>query len=355
MIRRTAKTHSANPVVLTTPQFFAALRRERLRADRSGIPFSLIVFTVELESAAACRKGRRVLAELIRRRIRDADEVGEIDGTRIGVLLPYTHEDGAEVLAHDIIDIYFDDSALRYTISTYPDILEPQVHDDVELFDRESPDTGDELAAEREARRTLVHRTPIWKRSMDLAIALVAIVVLSPLMVLAAAAIKLTSRGPVLYRQQRRGLGGRPFHILKFRTMRVDAEAMLMELRAESEQDGPAFKMTHDPRVTLAGKLLRSTCIDELPQLWNVIKGDMSLVGPRPLPVEEADACDVWHQRRLDVAPGMTCIWQTRPNRRVSFTEWMRMDIRYVQRRNLFHDLWLLLKTLPVVLLRRES
>jgi lipopolysaccharide/colanic/teichoic acid biosynthesis glycosyltransferase len=137
--------------------------------------------------------------------------------------------------------------------------------------------------------------------------------------------------------------------------MRPDAEAHKQELRPLSEQDGPAFKIERDPRLTPFGSLLRKTSIDELPQLWNVVKGDMSLVGPRPLPVDETDACLSWHRRRLDITPGLTCIWQVKGRSRVTFDEWVRMDVAYMRRRTLIHDLWLLLITIPAVLLRRGA
>jgi lipopolysaccharide/colanic/teichoic acid biosynthesis glycosyltransferase len=174
-------------------------------------------------------------------------------------------------------------------------------------------------------------------------------------MAAAAATIKLTSKGPVLFAQKRAGLGGKPFKIYKFRTMVVDAEALKAKLKAQNEQDGPAFKIKDDPRVTKVGKFLRKTSIDELPQLWNVLIGDMTLVGPRPLPVNESDACEGWQRRRLDVTPGLTCIWQVKGRSRVSFAEWVRMDVAYIRRRTFWHDVTILAQTIPAVLLRRGA
>jgi lipopolysaccharide/colanic/teichoic acid biosynthesis glycosyltransferase len=174
-------------------------------------------------------------------------------------------------------------------------------------------------------------------------------------MAICAALIKLTSTGPVIFAQPRAGLGGKPFMIYKFRTMCVGAEAQQAMLRAKNEQDGPAFKIKDDPRVTTIGKFLRKTSIDELPQLWNVLLGDMTLVGPRPLPVKESDACEGWQRRRLDVTPGLTCIWQVKGRSRVSFAEWVRMDVAYIRRRTFWHDLVILAQTVPAVLLRRGA
>src|SRR5262249_30144394 len=140
-----------------------------------------------------------------------------------------------------------------------------------------------------------------------------------------------------------------------FRTMFANAEARKHELLALNEQDGPAFKMKNDPRVTGIGWFLRSTSIDELPQLWNILRGDMSLVGPRPLPCAETANCADWQRQRLDATPGRTCIWQVHGRSRVSFAEWVRMDVRYIRSRSLWRDLVLLLLTVPAVLLRRGA
>ena len=137
--------------------------------------------------------------------------------------------------------------------------------------------------------------------------------------------------------------------------MVTDAEARKRELRKFSEQDGPAFKLTNDPRITRIGKFLRKTSIDELPQLWNIVRGEMSMVGPRPLPVDEANGCEQWQRRRLDVTPGLTCIWQVKGRSSVTFAEWVRMDVEYIRRRTFFHDLSLLLQTVPAVLMRRGA
>jgi lipopolysaccharide/colanic/teichoic acid biosynthesis glycosyltransferase len=169
-------------------------------------------------------------------------------------------------------------------------------------------------------------------------------------MVAAALAIKISSRGPILFAQERAGLGGRPFTMFKFRTMVENADAIKPQLMHLNQQDGPAFKIKDDPRVTAVGRLLRSTSIDELPQLWNVLRGDMSLVGPRPLPINESLGCRDWHRRRVDVTPGLTCIWQVEGRSQVAFDEWMRMDLQYIRRRRPFEDLRLLLHTIRVVL-----
>jgi lipopolysaccharide/colanic/teichoic acid biosynthesis glycosyltransferase len=196
---------------------------------------------------------------------------------------------------------------------------------------------------------------PTWKRAIDLLGAVFGLVVLSPVLLTVAALIKITSPGPAMFKQLREGHGGKLFTIYKFRTMRVGADAEKATLQAQSEQDGPAFKMTHDPRITPIGSFLRKTCLDELPQLWNVVKGDMTLVGPRPLDYRESEKIARWGRRRMHVMPGLTCIWQVHGKSKVSFNEWMRMDIRYSQRVNFHADFTLVLETLKQVILRKAS
>jgi lipopolysaccharide/colanic/teichoic acid biosynthesis glycosyltransferase len=217
----------------------------------------------------------------------------------------------------------------------------------------ETPTPHEQLAA-TELPPLFIDRLPVWKRCVDLAGAGIGLLLLAPLLSTIAIAIKLTSQGPVIFRQRRTGLGGKPFWLYKFRTMCVDAEQQKADLMANNEQDGPAFKIKDDPRVTPIGRFLRKTCIDELPQLLNVLRGDMTLVGPRPLPVDESAGCQQWERRRLDVTPGMTCIWQAGA-RRVSFPEWMRMDIRYARHRTPWTDIKLLWKTFLKVLFFRAS
>jgi exopolysaccharide biosynthesis polyprenyl glycosylphosphotransferase len=180
-----------------------------------------------------------------------------------------------------------------------------------------------------------------------------ALLLLSALPMLAIALlIKLTSPGPVLFRQQRSGLNGRPFCIYKFRTMMTNAEQVKHELAAMNEMTGPVFKITNDPRVTPVGKWLRKFSLDEFPQLFNVLRGEMSLVGPRPLPVDEVRRFnDLAHRRRLSVKPGLTCLWQVSGRNKISdFKEWVRLDLEYIDNWSIWLDLQILLRTVPVVL-----
>lgn len=188
------------------------------------------------------------------------------------------------------------------------------------------------------------------KRAADLIGGTVLLVLTLPLMALIAAGIKLTSPGPVFFAQRRAGLYGRPFMMIKFRSMIVGAEARLSELSRQNEADGPAFKMRDDPRVTPLGRRLRRYSLDELPQLWNVIRGDMSLIGPRPPLPKEVASYDRWQRRRLSMRPGLTCIWQVSDRRHSSFEKWMADDLAYIDNWSLWLDLKIALKTLPAVI-----
>jgi exopolysaccharide biosynthesis polyprenyl glycosylphosphotransferase len=169
---------------------------------------------------------------------------------------------------------------------------------------------------------------------------------------LIAVAIKITSPGPVFFKQQRSGLNGAPFTLYKFRTMTSNAEQFKHELEAMNEMNGPVFKVTNDPRVTHIGKILRKYSLDELPQLVNVLRGEMSLVGPRPLPVNEVRRFnDLAHRRRLSVKPGLTCLWQISGRNQITdFKDWVRLDLEYIDHWSLWLDLEILLRTLPAVL-----
>ncbi|WP_027715499.1 sugar transferase [Desulfuromonas sp. TF] len=189
------------------------------------------------------------------------------------------------------------------------------------------------------------------KAILDRSLTLAGLLVLSPLLVLIAVSVKVSSKGPVFFRQERCGLNGRKFILYKFRTMVPEAEKLKGRLLAANEMDGPVFKIKNDPRVTPLGKILRRTSMDELPQLINVLRGEMSLVGPRPPLPSEVKEYKHWQLRRLSMKPGLTCIWQVSGRNDVGFEEWMRMDLEYIDRWSLLLDFKLLLKTVQVVIL----
>jgi len=189
------------------------------------------------------------------------------------------------------------------------------------------------------------------KRILDVIVSLIMLILLAPLFFAVALAIKLSSSGPVFFSQDRLGLNKRRFSIYKFRTMSVNAEDMLPELEMYNEASGPVFKIKNDPRITPIGKFLRRASIDELPQLLNVLKGDMSLVGPRPLPVRDYEGFrEDWQRRRFAVRPGITCLWQVTGRSSIGFDEWMKLDIQYMDEWSIWLDLKILARTIPIVM-----
>jgi exopolysaccharide biosynthesis polyprenyl glycosylphosphotransferase len=190
----------------------------------------------------------------------------------------------------------------------------------------------------------------VLKRVLDVALAAVALVVLVPVFAVIAAAILVVDGRPVLFRQVRLGLHGRPFSVMKFRTMVPDAEARLAEVEGMNELRGHAFKVTHDPRLSRTGRFLRAASIDELPQFWNVLRGEMSVVGPRPPLPREVEGYDLWHRRRLSMKPGITGLWQVQARREEDFDRWVELDLAYIDRWSIWLDLKIMLRTIPAML-----
>jgi exopolysaccharide biosynthesis polyprenyl glycosylphosphotransferase len=195
----------------------------------------------------------------------------------------------------------------------------------------------------------------VGKRIFDVVVSATALVLLAPLFLGIAIAIKLDSPGPVLFRQRRIGLNGRDFWLYKFRSMCHDAEAKLVHVKDRNEMDGPAFKILEDPRVTRVGRFLRKTSLDEAPQFWNVLKGEMSVVGPRPPIRSEVKLYKRWQRRRLSVKPGITCTWQASGRNEIDFAQWMELDLHYIDNWSLWHDLKIVLRTIPAVILGKGA
>jgi exopolysaccharide biosynthesis polyprenyl glycosylphosphotransferase len=190
----------------------------------------------------------------------------------------------------------------------------------------------------------------VVKRLLDVALGLIALILLTPLFLIVGAAIVALDGRPIVFRQTRVGLHGRPFSVVKFRTMVPDAEDRLEELEELNEIKGHAFKLTNDPRMTRTGAFLRKTSIDELPQLWNVIRGEMSLVGPRPPLPREVAGYDLWHRRRLSMKPGITGLWQVAARGDDDFDRWVALDLAYIDRWSVWLDLKIMLRTIPAML-----
>ncbi len=347
---------------------------ERMRVDRNGSVLSLLLVRLNRRHAEDVAFFSRVLEG----RLRTTDTPGQLNDGRIAILLPDTSASGAWKVAADISEVYPPGPGRpECEVLVYPhsgvtgEAGSARHHDDEgsEPFDSndgfDPPSDNSENGQKTPAATRppagpqptdeffFAKSLPLWKRSLDVLGGCVGLLASVPILAVAAAAVKATSPGPAFFQQQREGHGGRRFTMWKLRTMHADAEAQKQDLRKYSQQDGPAFKMRVDPRTTTVGRFLRWTSMDELPQFWNVLKGDMSLVGPRPLPTEESVACEGWQRRRLQVVPGMTCTWQVCERGNVTFDEWVRMDLRYARDHSIWADLRLLFLTIPSLLLQK--
>jgi lipopolysaccharide/colanic/teichoic acid biosynthesis glycosyltransferase len=378
--------------VLSVPELRVVLQRERNRSERSHLPFSVLICTVRGEGAEAARSDRNghaasknggardpgataaAVAVVLKQRLRTTDEVGWLDRDRLAALLPYTPiEEAHAVLAALERELHRAGVSAPWTIESYPPAGFGRVpstngssHGSLRT-DEERDDSHDAPPPHSGAggagvptevpRLASILFTPLpaWKRVMDVAGATFALLLLWPVILAAAIAIKLDTRGPVFYRQRRIGAGGREFGFFKLRTMQVGADEMKCDLKEENEASGPVFKMKADPRITRVGRFLRRSSIDELPQFWNVLRGDMSLVGPRPPTPDEVVHYEPWQLRRLQITPGITCLWQVSGRSEVAFVDWVRLDLRYAERSSPAYDLGLIVKTVPAVISGRGA
>jgi lipopolysaccharide/colanic/teichoic acid biosynthesis glycosyltransferase len=350
-------------LLLSTNEFNREIAREKMRATRRSIPFCLL--TLDLAAGPQRRRRKRLLIRLLHRNVRMTDQKGILSASKFGILLVDTPEMGSRAVLDRLTS---ETQRLNLNVKLDLKVHDPEGFDSDDFpqdRDKRTGDDGsqkwlrvDDASVQVTAEDPLVPRPMMKmavKRSLDIFGATVGLTLGSPIILGAMAAVKFTSPGPALFVQTREGLGGRAFKIYKMRSMVVDAEERKAELQDENHRDGPAFKVDKDPRVTKVGRFLRASCIDELPQLWNVLKGDMSLVGPRPLPWHESRACNHWQRRRLDAKPGMTCNWQVNKAKAKNFDEWMRMDLQYVDRIGLLRDIRLIALTFLVPLTGRGS
>ncbi len=220
------------------------------------------------------------------------------------------------------------------------------------LKNAENASQHDKVVLDRKAELYRKRRYWVLRRGQDILFSAIALLILWPFLLLVALVIYIDDpHGSPVFKQTRCGRNGKPFQLYKFRSMYMDAEERLEELLDGNEMDGPAFKIKNDPRITRAGHILRRTSIDELPQLWNILKGDMSIVGPRPALLREVEMYDSYQRQRMYVTPGLTCYWQIQPNRNeISFEDWMALDIQYIQERNFWVDWKIIFKTVKAVL-----
>jgi lipopolysaccharide/colanic/teichoic acid biosynthesis glycosyltransferase len=337
--------------LLSRAEFLRMVQREKRRTDRSHSALSLAVLVVDPNGGSTLQQ----VLEKVSSMVRETDYVTATDDQCIAVLLPDTGEAGLHSFL-DKVALSRDAKGTRAAGATYPEAsFDRLIAERLGTPRSRHPADADEPSPLRA-------RGYRGKRALDVLGALVALVLLSPLMLLVALLIRVTSPGPAIFRQIRIGQGGAPFTMFKFRSMRTDIDDSAHRAFVASLIDGKVppsgggatagqFKIKSDPRVTAIGRFIRKTSIDELPQFYNVLRGDMSLVGPRPPVQYEADKYKAWHRRRVfEMKPGLTGIWQVEGRSRVTFDDMVRMDLRYLQHCSLRFDLGILLRTVAVVL-----
>lgn len=338
--------------ILPANELLRDLYREKRRAERTGAPLSMVLYQVGDRASQAVHFADDLL-EVLHGAKRETDYLGHLDDGTIAVLCPDTDQHGIACFMRKV-ETLAGRAAFAATAATYPD----------DVFERLSasqrPDSPvQELLAE--SLPVAEGQTYGLKRALDVVGAIAAIGILAPVMLFVAAAVALTSKGPVIFKQTRLGKGGVPFAFYKFRSMVTNsddavhrqfvADLIKSEQRGNVSGGAAPYKLQADSRVTRIGRIIRKTSLDELPQLFNVLKGDMSLVGPRPpIPYETANY-QPWHLRRiLAIQPGITGLWQVEGRSRVTFNEMVRMDLRYIRDCSLAMDVAILMKTVRVVL-----
>jgi exopolysaccharide biosynthesis polyprenyl glycosylphosphotransferase len=265
-------------------------------------------------------------------------------------------EMSAHGFIHSTPNLCSPDAHTQPVLDTHQDDAAPDQASDIQVHSGTAPIADGDIPPRLDCGLLAASsRQLLAKRVLDIVLALLAVILLSPILLVAACAIKLSSAGPVSYLQDRVGRDGKPFRMFKFRSMCVDAERQRSAYLDLNECTGPIFKIRHDPRVTPVGRVLRRWSIDELPQLLNVIHGEMSLVGPRPPLPEECEHYGPRERQRLLVKPGITCIWQVSGRSEVEFAEQVRMDLDYIANWDLLMDITLLVRTVPAVLARRGA
>ncbi len=360
--------------VNSSEEFSALLKRERALADRHGLAFSVLAFAVSKPGAPD--ELLEHLVQVIARRIRATDEMGFFDHRRLGVLLPCTSPEGAWKIAEDISRQVWDAiPSLTCRVYTYPyhwladeeeisSQLRPEIGAPLTLESSETDKGDGEVLADFSTAPTpekcthglehiFAQPLPFWKRLMDIAGSLFGLILLLPILLPTAIFIKLSSPGPVFFKQKRVGRSGKLFTCYKFRTMKVNCSTSNHQqyLKQLINSDQAMKKLDdQDKQIIFLGRFLRKASIDELPQLINVLKGDMSLIGPRPCLPYEAKEFLPWHTNRFNVTPGMTGLWQVNGKNQTTFKEMIRYDIAYANLCSLGLDIKILFKTFPAIL-----
>jgi lipopolysaccharide/colanic/teichoic acid biosynthesis glycosyltransferase len=349
------------PAGIYTPAVFQTLlKHERCRADRDNSEFSLAV--LDVVGVAGNNRVIRQIIECIREKMRSIDEVGWLDEKRIGVLLPLAGSSGGEKFVLRIIGSFTTRLPLiPWSVYSYPTHWAPGAEMRAKSSSG-SPTIAESAPSTRIDSNILdnlfgeifCRKIPQWKRYLDIAGSLFFIALLSPLFLAVAAFILCVSPGKIFYKQARVGYKGKSFVLLKFRTMheKNDSSAHRDYVKQLIRGQIPMKKLDggSDPRIIPGGKILRKACIDELPQLFNVLFGSMSLVGPRPCIPYEAEEFMRWHRHRFDILPGMTGLWQVSGKNKLSFEKMIRLDISYADHMSFFKDIKILIKTIPTII-----
>ena len=340
--------------ILSKYEFLTRLRIEKRRVDRSKTPLSIAIFHLQEEGI----HGKNPIEELLNRlhnNTRETDIKGWVSHNMIGLILPDTNEKGIQCFTEKILNSN-GDRAYSLVSATYPhDLFNKLLAEKREQADLFPIDLDESVKAHR--------IQSALKRGMDILGSIVGLLLFSPVMGFTAIAVKVTSPGPAIFKQSRLGMKGIRFPFYKFRSMHWNADDRIHREYVENliggnldkinqgDAEKPLYKMKSDPRITLIGKIIRKTNIDELPQFFNVLKGEMSLVGPRPPIPYEVEKYESWHLRRiLEVKPGLTGLWQVDGRSRTSFDDMVRLDLRYVQNWSLWLDIKILLKTVRAVI-----
>ena len=350
--------------IYATPVFQTLLRHERCRTDRDNGDFSLVIF--DLTSIEGKLREVVKLVERIRKSMRSIDEVGWLDEKRIGVLLPLAGTPGGEKFALRVTETFADRFPLipwivySYPLHWVPGIDHPSSNRSDHLSGGNGGNGGtpskiDIKALENIFGNLFCRKIPVWKRVIDVVFSLIFILLFSPIFLLVAAYILSVSPGKILFKQKRVGYKGKIFTFLKFRTMHEnnDTSGHREYVKQLIKNQNPMEKLDkgRDPRIIPGGRILRKACIDELPQLFNVLFGSMSIAGPRPCIPYEAEEYMRWHTHRFDILPGMTGLWQVSGKNKLRFEEMIRLDISYADKMSLGKDLKILLKTGPAILI----
>lgn len=358
MKERDSKAQQAAKLGVHSPaKFHQALKYERALADRVGTTFSVV--SVELHTPLSEERDLQDLVQALSQRVRTTDVLGFLDDRTLSILMPGTGTEGGVSFAADFRNQHYGKiGLLPFTVYCHPDHWFGGGNGSgIHSTGTNGQNRGRDMDLGRIVHRvegTLTGRLPIWKRILDIVGSLLGLVLSSPIFLILSTYIKMVSPGPVLFKQKRLGFRAVPFTFLKFRTMHPDNDprhhqAHLKELITTDE---PMEKLdrSSDPRIIPGGRVLRKACVDEIPQLINVLKGEMSLVGPRPCLPYEAEEYLRWHGQRFDVLPGLTGLWQVSGKNNLTFKQMIRLDIRYCRNMSLWLDLKILVRTIPTII-----